>query len=110
MVDAADNLRLNTAQRVIMNFLKYEFDTEPGELIQVTLNIPANVRLLDWSNFQKYENGQYHTYHGGHASASPVRLRPPHAGHWYVVIDLGGYPGRLRALAEKINPPQRQTA
>ncbi len=93
-----------------MNFLKYEFDTEPNDLIQVTLNIPANVRLLDWSNFHKYETGQYHTYHGGHATISPVRLRPPHAGHWYVVIDLGGYAGRLRALVEKIDPPQRQTA
>lgn len=85
-----------------MNFLQYEFDGGPTDLIQVNLDRKANVRLLDWDNFQKYSNGQYHTYYGGHATTSPVNLRPPHKGHWYVVIDLGGYAGTVRASVVKL--------
>lgn len=85
-----------------MNFLQYEFDAGPGDIIQVKLDKQANVRLLDADNFQKYRNGQQHTYYGGHAEKSPVNLRPPRQGHWYVVIDLGGYPGTIRASAEKL--------
>lgn len=85
-----------------MNFLKYEFDAGPGDIIQVNLDKQANVRLLDSNNFQNYLKGQQHTYYGGHAKASPVNLRPPYQGHWYVIIDLGGYPGTVRASVEKI--------
>jgi len=85
-----------------MNYLVYEFDAGPQDTIQVKLDKQANVRLLDSSNFQKYRNGQHHTYYGGHAKKSPVKLKPPRAGHWYVVVDLGGYSGTVRASAEKI--------
>jgi hypothetical protein len=85
-----------------MNFLTYEFDAGPNDVIQVNLDRQANVRLLDSINFQKYRNGQQHTYHGGHAAASPIRLRPPRQGHWYVVVDLGGYSGTVRASAVKL--------
>src|SRR6266511_6104182 len=61
-----------------MNFLQYEFDAGPGDIIQVNLDRQANVRLLDWNNFQKYRNGQQHTYYGGHATTSRINLRPPH--------------------------------
>jgi len=92
------------------HYIKYEFDTEPGDLIRIKLNIPANVRLLDPDNYEKYANGQSHNYHGGHATKSPVTLKPPHPGHWYLVIDLGGFGGHLRVWAEQINHPQSQTA
>ncbi len=85
-----------------MNFLQYEFDAGPGDIIQVNLDRQANVRLLDWNNFQKYRNGQQHTYYGGHATTSRINLRPPHQGHWYVVVDLGGYSGQVRASAVKL--------
>jgi hypothetical protein len=85
-----------------MNYLKYEFDAGPEDAIQVQLDKPANVRLMDRENFQKYQSGQQHKYYGGHATSSPVRLRPPHAGHWYVVVDLGGYVGTVRASVEKM--------
>ena len=85
-----------------MNFLKYEIDAGPSDVIQVTLDKQANVRLMDWSNFEKYRRGQQHRYYGGHATSSPVRLSPPHQGHWYVVIDLGGYAGTVRASVQKL--------
>lgn len=85
-----------------MNFLHYELQLGPGEAVQVTLDKQANVRLLDDLNFQRYQRGEQHTYHGGLSKTSPVHLRPPHPGHWHLVIDLGGYAGTVRASVTKI--------
>ena len=83
-----------------MNFLQYEVEAGPNNTIQVTLDKQANVRLLDSINFQKYRSGQEHKYYGGLAKASPVNLKPPFKGHWYVVIDLGGFGGTVRASVQ----------
>lgn len=80
-----------------MKFLHYEVNLNSSDAVRVTLDKQANVRLLDSNNFQKYRNGQSHNYHGGLATRSPIVLRAPHAGHWHVVIDLGGYAGSVRA-------------
>lgn len=48
---------------------------QKGEIVEVTLRgSAANVRLLDSANFSSYKNGRRHTYHGGLAKRSPVRL------------------------------------
>lgn len=57
----------------------------------------ANVRLLDSHNFQQFRAGRQHSYHGGHARRSPVDLQIPRDGRWYVVVDTGGFPGRVSA-------------
>jgi hypothetical protein len=80
-----------------MNYLHYEFDIGANNVVEVTLDKQANVRLLDETNFNKYKRGEQHTYHGGLAKTSPIRLSPPHYGHWHLVIDLGGYTGRVNA-------------
>ena len=80
-----------------MNFLHYEVDLRNDEAVRVTLDKRANVRLLDSHNFQKYRNGSEHTYYGGQAIRSPFLITAPRAGHWHVVIDLGGYAGSVRA-------------
>ena len=80
-----------------MTYLHYEADLDRGDDIEVTLDGQANVRLLDAANFDRYRCGQRHTYHGGLATRSPARVAAPHAGHWHVVVDLGGYPGSVRA-------------
>lgn len=80
-----------------MNFLHYDLQLDPGDVVEVTLDRQANVRLLDEINFSKYKRGEKHTYYGGLAVKSPVRLAAPRAGHWHLVIDLGGYAGRVRA-------------
>ena len=85
-----------------MNFLHYEFDTDRGEVIRVRLDKQANVRLLDNPNFAKYRSGQQYKFYGGLAKRSPIDLAPPHAGHWHVAIDLGGYSGQIRASAQKV--------
>jgi hypothetical protein len=80
-----------------MKFLHYEFDLDEDNAVRISLDKQANVRLLDGNNFQKYRNGQNHTYYGGLAQRSPVILSPPHSGRWHVVIDLGGYAGSVSA-------------
>jgi len=47
-----------------------------GEIVEVTLSgNSANVRLMDSSNFSNYKNGRQHSYRGGLAKQSPVRLQ-----------------------------------
>lgn len=82
-----------------MQFTHYDLGyLKGGEIVEVTLSgSAANVRLLDSSNFQSYRSGRRHTYYGGHATRSPVRLQVPRAGHWHVTVDLGGYGGRVES-------------
>jgi hypothetical protein len=80
-----------------MNYLHYECDVGPNHTIEVTLDKQANVRILDFANYQNYQSGRPYRYTGGLATVSPTYLKAPHAGHWHLVIDLGGYPGTVRA-------------
>ena len=80
-----------------MQFLHYECHAGPENVIEVSLDRQANVRLLDDLNFSAYRGGRSHRYYGGRVTISPVRLSPPQSGHWNVVVDLGGYPGSVRA-------------
>ena len=82
-----------------MNYLHYEFDLASNDVVEVTLDKQANVRLLDDTDYSLYHRGSEHRYYGGLAKASPVNISPPHPGHWHVVIDLGGYAGTVRASA-----------
>ena len=82
-----------------MNFLHYEFDLAADDAVEVTLDKQANVRLLDDANFALFQQGRQHRYHGGLAKTSPITLAAPHAGHWHVVVDLGGYAGTVQASA-----------
>jgi Domain of unknown function (DUF1883) len=80
-----------------MNYLHHELDLGADDAVEVTLDGQANVLLLDSSNFEKYRRGESYRYHGGLAEHSPVRLVPPHGGRWQLVVNLGGYPGTVRA-------------
>ena len=80
-----------------MIHLQWELESGPDELIEVTLNGPSNVMLMDPENYQNYSRGQFFQYYGGYAETSPAELRAPRPGRWHVVVDLGGRPGHLRA-------------
>lgn len=86
-----------------MNFLKYDLDLKSEDTVEITLDKQANVRLLDESNFHKYKHGKKHNYFGGSAQSSPVHIKAPHSGRWYLVIDLGGFQGTVRAEVKIIN-------
>ena len=74
-----------------------------GDLVEVTLTEGANIRLLDSVNFSQYQNGLQHSYHGGRATRSPVRLPIPHSGIWHVVVDLQGLANPTSASVRVIN-------
>ena len=74
-----------------------------GDRIQVSLKgNAANVRLMDSSNYNNYRAGRQHHYYGGYVKRSPIVLTVPSSGHWYVTIDLGGYPGRVSSAVQKL--------
>ena len=79
-----------------MNFIFAEVDTYASNRIEVSISRQANVILLDRQNFNNYKNGKKFNYIGGNYKSSPIILIPPHPGHWFVVIDLGGYSGTLK--------------
>lgn len=85
-----------------MNYLHYDLQAGPSDLVEVTLDRAANVMLLTPSDYDAYRTGRTFHYHGGHVTQSPYRIRPPHQGSWYVVIDLGGYVGTVRASCQVI--------
>ncbi len=96
-----------------MQFVQHDLgQRRSGELVQVTLQgNAANVRLLDSSALSSYKAGRRYQFIGGHATRSPVTLAIPRAGHWYVVVDLGGLPGRVQSAAKMLPgaaPPLRQ--
>ena len=78
-------------------YLHYALDAGPDDDIEVTLDHPANVQLLDATNYDNYRAGRAFRYHGGYVVSSPYHLRAPHQGKWHVVIDLGGGAGAVRA-------------
>ena len=77
-----------------------EFDAGPDDVIEVTLDAEANVRLMNRSNYSLYESGESYHYYGGPTRKSSMRLVPPYQDRWYVVVDLGGREGTVTASAE----------
>lgn len=80
-----------------MNFLHKVLELADGDMVEVTLNNPANVQLLDEENYQQYSQNKLYRYHGGHATTTPATLAAPSAGSWHLVIDLGGGVGTVSA-------------
>lgn len=87
-----------------MNFQQYNLGHQQrGNVVEVTLSgSAANVRLLDSSNLQSYRSGRQHRYYGGLVRSSPARLVIPHAGTWYVTVDLQGLRGQVRSSVRVI--------
>lgn len=91
-----------------MNHLHYEVDLGPGDSVRVSLDRQANVLLMDDPNYRHYRSGRSYRYYGGLARVSPIRLRAPSPGRWHVVVDLGGYPGTVRARVDVVKAPMAQ--
>lgn len=79
-----------------MDYLHKALDLDKGDVVEVTLDAPANVMLLTSQNFANYKDNAFYRYHGGYAEKSPVLLAAPHPGEWHLVVTLAG-PGRVWA-------------
>ncbi len=91
-----------------MKFSYYDLGEQPeGAIAEIRLtgSMP-NVLLLDEANFARYRADAPFVYVGGHQKRSPVRLEVPHAGHWFVVVDLGGFKGRVRGKVTVLAPDE----
>jgi len=89
-----------------MEHLYYDLGQQKkGAVAVVTLDKQANVRLMTGSNYRAFKSGRQSRFHGGLAKRSPARLAIPSNDHWYVVIDFGGLPGRVRASVQVEQPP-----
>lgn len=64
-----------------------------GTVVEITLAAVANVRLLSGQNLALYKEAMKHTFVGGVARKSPVRLTIPQGGHWHLVVDMEGHHG-----------------
>jgi hypothetical protein len=80
-----------------MHHLNFEFEADPGDVAEVTLDRAANVLLMEPPNYSSYQEGRAYHYEGGYSTESPVQFAVPKRGHWHVVVDLGGGPGQVRA-------------
>ncbi len=80
-----------------MNYLRHELGVvEAGSVAVIELEgTEANVLLLNATNFRSYARGGRYQYYGGHYTNSPVRIAVPTTDEWFVVVDLGGYAGRV---------------
>lgn len=87
-----------------MNFTHYDLGhVERGSVVVVTLSgSAANVRLMDSSNLSNFRSGRRHTYHGGLARNSPVRLAVPHSGRWHLTVDMQGLRGTVRSSVQVV--------
>lgn len=85
-----------------MNYNYWDLGTQrAGATVGVTLTgTEANVRLVDAPNFAAYKSGRNFRGVGGHYRQSPIRLEVPTAGHWFAVIDYGGFAGRGSASVQ----------
>lgn len=80
----------------IVQYMYSQISATAGNVVEVTLDRQANVRLMDSYNYRRFQNGQTHQFYGGTAQVSPVRIAVPSSGTWYVVIDLGSAGGSIR--------------
>jgi hypothetical protein len=97
----------------IMRYLYYDlgYQQQGGTVVAHLGGSAANVILFDPLNFDRYRFGQPFQYTGGLHTRTPVRLHIPEDGHWYLVIDCGGYTHRVRAWKiETLTPEESQSA
>jgi hypothetical protein len=89
-----------------MQHLRFDLGQQKkGAVAIVTLDKQANVRLLTASNYSSLKSGRQFRFHGGRVTRSPARVPIPSNGHWYVVVDLGGFAGQVRASVAVEPPP-----
>ncbi len=81
-----------------MKFQQYDLGHQQGgNVVEVTFSGSAvNARLMDSSNLHNYKYERSHRYYGGLLTRSPAHIPIPHAGSWYVTVDMQGLRGHAR--------------
>lgn len=85
-----------------MQFLHKRMFIQAGQKVKVTLSRPANVKLMNDSNFNNYKNGRRHRYFYGQVINNAVIIPVDSTGMWNITIDLGLAGGTIRHSIEII--------
>lgn len=90
-----------------MRYLYYDLGEQQQEnwVVAHLRGCAANVILLDRLNFERYRFGRPFQYTGGLQTHTPARLQIPEGGHWYLVIDCGGYRHHVHAESIEVLTP-----
>lgn len=81
-----------------MQFVHYDLGhLDQGDVVEVTLDSRAVVRLMNEANFRIYRSGGRYRFFGGEAIRSPIPVEVPHSGRWHVAIDFNGGSGQVRS-------------
>jgi len=87
---------------VRMNFIHGREYLNSDQSYRVNCDKKCYIRVMNDHNFNRYRSGQGYSYYGGFYGRMPAIIRPPHAGYWNVVIDLGGASGTISYSLEVI--------
>lgn len=91
-----------------MKYLHFQLKLARNEVIQATLQQQSYLRIMDDENYANYRHGDQYRYHGGMATGSPAVIKPPVAGDWHLVIDLGGADGEVKAAVHIIQETEQK--
>lgn len=84
--------RAHRAQNHICHDVGFLLTTGARPTVEVTLNRPAYVYLVNPQGYQSYLNGGDFTHRGGFAAQSPYQVRVPNSNRWCVIVDNGDAP------------------
>jgi hypothetical protein len=71
------------------HLLRYQYDDlgllEAGTTVEISLDAPANVLLMDAANFEAYRLGDECGFLGGYYDVTPIFLEVDDDDGWYLV-------------------------
>jgi hypothetical protein len=96
-----------------MKYLYYDLGERPqgSSVVAHLVGSAVNVILLDPLSFERYRLGLPFLHSGGgFYKETPVRLEIPRDGHWYLVIDCGGFMHRVSVKRVELVAPNTAPA
>ena len=79
--------------------MKYWFHdvgiVDSGNVLEITLDYAAHVRIMDFENYHEYKNRRPYKSISKYITTSPFSIKVPRSSHWFVVVDLEGIPGSV---------------
>ena len=79
-----------------MDFIHSREFLNAGDTVILDCDTQCNFMVMSDSDFSSYRRGASHHYYGGFRTHFPTSIPVPHAGHWNIVIDLGGGRANIR--------------
>jgi hypothetical protein len=80
-----------------VDHLHWELTVSPRDTLEITVDQPANVLLMDDAEYRKYCKGEPHQAYGGPVEKGATILKPYRNGLWHVVVDMGRSGGKVNA-------------